>query len=804
MDADDALPRIRVLYAEDDPFDADLTRAHFEAAAPEFEIDLVRTGRDCLARLAEQRYDVLLLDNHLPDMDGIHVLRTIAVEHPRLPVVVTTSVGDEDLAVRVLQLGARDYVPKDGRYLERLPWVLATAMAEHHAVVQRQSERRWRRILYVEHDAADVDLTVAHLAEVAPHLHIDLTRSGPQALAFLAVTPFDLVLADLRLAGMSALELMHEAKVRGCGVPFIVVTGRGDEAAAVAALKLGAYDYIVKRDDYLTRLPYAIEHAIARCELAEANRRLERELEERRRLQQATAEALALTDTLQKQAPIGFAFLDAESRLHRVNDEFARLTGYPAGVHEGRTLHEIAPDLAQQAEPACRLALHGETALNVEITTRPPDNPTAERHFMIGAYPVRDTEQAVLGAGLVVAEITGRKQAEAALREHAVAMADLAKQKDEFLAMLSHELRNPLAPIRSAVEILGRAGASDETTAQARRVIERQVAHLARLVDDLLDVARIRTGRVDLKIEPLDLRRVISEALEEVSDLIDARHQRLETSLPAVPVTVRGDATRLVQVVTNLLSNAAKYTDDGGRIAIRLSTEEGQAELQVSDTGMGIPARLLPKIFDLFTQDERTLDRAHGGLGLGLTIVRRITELHGGTIGVRSAGRGQGSAFTIRLPLHVMSHPADVTRQPADLLTGYVAHDAPHAPRRCLVVEDNIDAARMVELALTLEGHEVRLALDGLDALELAGAFQPDVVILDIGLPRMNGYDTARAIRTLPGLSDVRIIGVTGYGQPADHERSQEAGFDTHLVKPVELDLLLEHVAAGRATSDRR
>ena len=795
MDADDARTRIRVLYAEDDPFDADLTKAHFEAAAPEFELDLVRTGGDCLARLADEPYDVLLLDNHLPDTDAIRVLRTVAVEHARLPVVVTTSVGDENLAVRVLQLGARDYVPKDGRYLDRLPAVLKSAIAEHRAEAQRQGERRWRRILYVERDASDADLTVAHLAEVAPHLRVDLTRSAPQALAFLAAAAFDLVLADLRLAGMSALELMHEAAARGCRVPFLVVTGRGDEHTAVAALKLGAYDYIVKRDDYLTRLPYAIEHAIARFELAEANGRLQRELEERQRLQQATAEALALTDTLQKQAPIAIAFMDARYGLHRVNDEFARLTGFPVPAHEGRTLHDVSPDLSQQAEPACRRAIHGETVLNVEISVRTAGDAGEERHFTASAYPVRDSEQVVLGAGLVVADITSRKRAEAALREHAAAMADLARQKDEFLAMLSHELRNPLAPIRTAVELLGRTGASAETIAHTQEVIERQVAHMARLVDDLLDVARIRTGRIDLKIEPLDLRGVVSEAIEEVSELVHARRHRLETSLPAAAVTIRGDATRLVQVVTNLLNNAAKYTDEGGTIDVRLVEEDGHAVLRVSDTGMGIPARLMPKIFDLFTQDDRTLDRAHGGLGLGLTIVRRITELHGGTVAVWSGGRGQGTEFTIRLPLHVISQPADDVRV-------RLARGGPPDPRRCLVVEDNIDAARMLELALTLEGHEVRLALDGRDAVEIAAAFEPDVVILDIGLPRMNGYETARAIRALPGLSDVRIVGVTGYGQPSDLERSHDAGFDTHLVKPVELDLLLEHVSAGRTSSE--
>jgi CheY-like chemotaxis protein/anti-sigma regulatory factor (Ser/Thr protein kinase) len=249
--------------------------------------------------------------------------------------------------------------------------------------------------------------------------------------------------------------------------------------------------------------------------------------------------------------------------------------------------------------------------------------------------------------------------------------------------------------------------------------------------------------------------------------------------------------TRLVQIFVNLLNNAAKYTDEGGYIRLTVEAQNGHAIVRVIDTGAGIPARLLSKVFDLFTQDDRTLDRAQGGLGLGLTLVRRIAELHGGTVAARSEGKGRGSEFVVKVPLARFQIAA--AAQSAE-----IAAPRSLAPMRCLVVDDNVDAAHMLELALKFEGHDVRLAFDGVDAVEAAAVYQPDAVVLDIGLPRMNGYDVARALRQLPGLADVIIVGVTGYGQERDRERSRDAGFDHHLVKPIDLEALLGALSGGR------
>jgi CheY-like chemotaxis protein/anti-sigma regulatory factor (Ser/Thr protein kinase) len=295
-----------------------------------------------------------------------------------------------------------------------------------------------------------------------------------------------------------------------------------------------------------------------------------------------------------------------------------------------------------------------------------------------------------------------------------------------------------------------------------------------------------------MDLRQVDLRTVIAEAIDSARPLLDARRHRLRVSVSDAPLTVRGDMTRLVQVLVNLLDNAAKYTDEGGDIEVAAMRQGAEAVMRVRDSGLGISPRLVPKIFELFTQDDRTLDRAQGGLGLGLTLVRRITELHGGRVEVYSEGRGRGSTFTITLPLVPSTEVAAPSRDDRDQPSGA-------GPMRCLVVEDNLDAAAMLKVALEFEGHTVQLAFDGLRAVEVATEFKPDAVLLDIGLPRMNGYDAARAIRQRPGLEDVIIIATTGYGQEADRHKSRDAGIDHHLVKPVQLDAVLKAMAAGRA-----
>jgi PAS domain S-box-containing protein len=368
------------------------------------------------------------------------------------------------------------------------------------------------------------------------------------------------------------------------------------------------------------------------------------------------------------------------------------------------------------------------------------------------------------------------------------ALRDADRRKDEFLAMLAHELRNPLAPIRNAAQVLKLVGSADAHQQWAREVIERQTQHLMRLVDDLLDVSRITQGKVTLAREPLELATILQRAVEASRPLIDARRHQLTVELPPDPVRLEGDLTRLVQVVGNLLNNAAKYTDEGGDLRLEGAQEDGEAVIRVRDNGMGVPADLLPHVFDLFTQADRSLDRSQGGLGIGLTLVRRLVELHGGRVEARSGGSGQGSEFIVRLPAEAPLGTA------AEAMAGAEGEPALPAPQglKILVVEDNVDSAEMMRFMLELAGHEVRTAYDGREALETARTFQPQAVLCDIGLPGMNGYEVAARLREQPAFQRTPLIALTGYGQEEARRRAEAAGFDHHLVKPVEPDALGE------------
>jgi signal transduction histidine kinase/PAS domain-containing protein len=384
-------------------------------------------------------------------------------------------------------------------------------------------------------------------------------------------------------------------------------------------------------------------------------------------------------------------------------------------------------------------------------------------------------------AGLAVAHARAYAEAERARQE-----AEQANRtKDEFLAMLGHELRNPLAPIVTAVHLMKMRRA--DLFERERTIIERQVRHLVTLVDDLLDVSRITRGKVELNREPVDLNDTVARALELAAPLIEQRKH--EVALELAPLLmVDGDAVRLSQVVANLLTNAAKYTAPGGHISVRAAHADGQVVLRVRDDGIGVEPELLPRVFELFVQGRQNLDRAGGGLGLGLAIVRSVVELHGGTVAVASEGEGRGSEFTIRLPRGVMRKRSSM---PAP------APGAPVATRsRVLVVDDNTDALHTLSDALRAHGHEVHTAEDAASALAVAEQTQPEIAVLDIGLPGMDGYELARRLRQLPGFASIKLVAVTGYGQASDKQRAHEAGFDDHLVKPVAL-------AALRAVLDR-
>ena len=410
------------------------------------------------------------------------------------------------------------------------------------------------------------------------------------------------------------------------------------------------------------------------------------------------------------------------------------------------------------------------------------DLPRDDRPDAVAEMHVTETEWEGEPAYLAsLRDVTERKRTEEALKE-------AGRRKDEFLAMLAHELRNPLAPIRNALHVMRLQRTESPDAAAAREIAERQVAHLTRLIDDLLDVSRVTKGRIVLHKQPLELSAVVALAVETSAPLIDAHRHELSVALPAEPIWVEADATRLGQVLANLLNNAAKYTDDGGRIALTVERDGNGVAIRLRDNGIGIEPEMLSRIYEPFAQADRSLDRSRGGLGIGLTLVRCLVELHGGTISARSAGLGRGSEFTVRLP--VIPAPAPAERD------GQVDRQARRGvPKRVLVVEDQADAGDLLGKVLQGWGHEVSIVHDGHAALEAAEGFQPDVILLDIGLPGMDGYEVAARLRARPDMQRTVLIAVTGYGQEEDRDRSQQAGFHRHLVKPVDPPILEELLA---------
>jgi len=357
------------------------------------------------------------------------------------------------------------------------------------------------------------------------------------------------------------------------------------------------------------------------------------------------------------------------------------------------------------------------------------------------------------------------------------------RAKDEFLAVLGHELRNPLSPIVTALELMRMRGG--DAFVRERAIIERQVRLLVRLVSDLLDMSRVSQQKLILHKRPTETIDVVFRAIEMSSPLVEQRGHRLTVKVPETGLRIEADETRLAQVIGNILNNAAKYTPERGRIEVTASRDDGHVVLRVRDSGIGIKAEVLSRIFDLFMQEERGRDRARGGLGIGLAIAKGLVELHGGSIRARSDGEGRGSEFVIRLPLAGVEAPAAEGARSTPL-------ENPGRGCRILVVDDNRDGAELLEEVFRALGHVTRLAFDGEDALQLARDFQPQIAFLDIGLPNMDGYELARALRALPGLARVRLVAVTGFGQEADRGRARDAGFDAHLVKPVEIDQINE------------
>jgi PAS domain S-box-containing protein len=495
-------------------------------------------------------------------------------------------------------------------------------------------------------------------------------------------------------------------------------------------------------------------------------------------------------------APDAVVIATPDGKIDQINAETERLFGYCRDELIGQPVEILMPERYRRQHTEHRAA----------YVARPSTRPMGTGLDLYGLrkngeeFPVEislsplPTEQGVLVAS-IIRDITAHRQLEAELRRRQRELEQAHHQKDEFLAMLAHELRNPLAPIPNAVQVLADFSPADADLQWARDVIERQVQHMTRLVDDLLDVSRINRGKIVLQNERLKLAQVVADAVEIARPHVEGRRHRLTISQPPEALWLEGDPTRLAQVLANLLNNAAKYMERGGHVWLTVEKEGEEAVVRVRDTGIGIAPEKLSDIFGLFTQLDRSLDRSQGGLGIGLTLARRLVEMHGGTIHASSDGPGQGSEFVVRLPTLV---PIKGVRESGGPSGPALA--AP-PPRRILIADDNEDFAEMTARLLRRKGgHEVTVVYDGPATLEVVQTFRPQVAFLDIGLPGINGYELVQRLRKLPGLEEALLVALTGYGQEEDRRRALAVGFDDHLTKPVRFDTL-QRLLAERAVA---
>ena len=654
------------------------------------------------------------------------------------------------------------------------------------------------------------NLTVLETVLNDPTYRLVRAGSADQALLALVVEEFALLILDIRMPDMTGFELakMIKERKKTARVPIIFLTAYyNEDQHALEGYGTGAVDYLHKPvNPVVLRSKVAVFADLHRknSEVAAANRALLSEVTERRRAEERLRE---LADTLEERVTERTeALRESETRM-RLAQDAARIGTFDWNVRTGEyvwtpeleAMYGLPPGGFGGTQAAWERLLHADdraeavrlverafdTGLPVEGEWRVPW-PDGSVHWLMCRFQVfKSAAGAPLRMTGVNIDITRRKQAEEVLRAS-------DRQKNEFLSMLAHELRNPLAPIRNATEVLKQCGSDATRLRWAHGVIDRQLAHLVRLVDDLLDVSRITLGKIRLSVEPTELETVIGQAVEAVRPLIDKFGHNLEVTLPPRPVHLRGDPTRLVQVFVNLLTNAAKYTEGGGQIRLTAARTDPAAEpgivpsvrVRVRDTGIGIAPDLLPSVFDLFTQASRSLDRSQGGLGVGLTLVRRLVELHGGTVEAHSDGLGRGSEFTVTLPVSDAQAADDRPATPEQLESG-----SGPGSLRVAVIDDNVDGAESLADLIRLLGHEVRIAHDGIAGIGLVRDLEPDIVLLDIGLPGMDGYEVARRLRRDVG-TRAALVTLSGYGREEDRALSREAGCKQHFVKPVDLGTL--------------
>ena len=736
-----------ILVVEDDPGTATLQRRRLERAG--FRVEVASDVDRAIEVLTRNTVALVVMDYRLGQSTGLDLNRRIRAVGFEVPVIIVSGAIDEPTVIEAIRAGVKDVVVKGTDYLDYLPDAVRGVLNQAAAVPERLlPEQRRTRVLVLEDDEGVATLERKRLERAG--YAVDVVSTPAEALEKIRGGRIHLALLDLRLEGnQSGLDVYEQVRAEGLDVPAILVTAFPDHAAAIRALRAGIRDFVPKSAEFLDYLPTAVDRVIAQV-------RVEHKLVESE-LRLASIIGTAMD---------AIVMCDEQLRIILFNRSAEQMFECPAADALLKPLANYIPDL--DLVPGTE---DGGIQRRVELEALRKAGDRIPVELSISDVAVHGRRLFTV----IARDITERKRTEAELRE-----AD--HRKDVFLGMLAHELRNPLAAITTAVEVLHRSAPADAQ--RMTNVIRRQTSGLARMVDDLLDVSRVTLGKIQLADEPLILGETVARAVDSVRDAALRAGLTIELSVPPEPVWLVGDATRLEQVLTNLLTNAIKFTPAGGRIAISAGREGAEAIIRVRDTGVGIERALLPKVFDLFVQGDTSLDRSKSGLGIGLALVRQVVQLHGGRVSASSAGPGAGSEFVVHLPAAPEDAPAE---QEASKRTAVTRNQLD-----VVVVDDHPDLADCVAMLVETFGHRSAAFYSGREALAHARREAPDVMLVDIGMPEMTGYELARALRSDPATAGIRLVALTGYGRDEDRARVFDAGFDVHLTKPVGDDRLRE------------
>ena len=769
--------RARILIADDNQDMRGYVRSLLER---EYVVETCADGQDALEAVRRNPPDLLLSDVMMPRLDGFALLKTIRAEDAirHVPVILLSARAGEEARIEGLQAGADDYLVKPfsaNELLARVRNHIEQARERQQATLELREREEYFRSLVNASPAMFWTTDENHQCTFLSQRWFDYTGRSPEQ--------------DL---GRGWMELIHPDDAVAVGEAYTAACDRNRPFSIDYRLRdrVGAYRWVIDAGAPRFGNGGALLGYIGTVI----------DVHERRLLQDRFA-------NVTRASGIGVWYADSPLSTMQANAQLRTQFALPADglVPVSQFYQRVHPDDRARLEDEFQRAMVEGEGYEAEFRVAPAPGQTTPRWIRMIAWSQHNEQGGMIHFDGVTLDITDQKSGESELRSKAGELSQANQAQREFLVTLAHELRNPLAPIRSGLEMMRAEELARDEIERIRAMMERQVGHLVHLVDDLLDLARIARGKEVLVFGPADLNRIVRNAVELSTPLIDARHHRLKISVSDHAPPLWLDAQRIAQVIGNLLNNAAKYTPEHGAIELRAAVADGELTVSVSDNGVGIPAEALGSVFDMFTQVPGSEGQAQGGLGIGLNLVRRLTELHGGKVSAHSAGAGRGSTFTLHLPVMLPAMQAVLAAQtpPAAPVAAPALQrvDAASATSmRVLVVDDNVDAAETLSALFEIKGHQVQTVHDGIDAIGRAQTFLPHVVFLDIGLPGMNGYDVARALRSQKALDGVVLVALTGWGTDADRLKSGEAGFDHHLTKPVSFDEIVRLMSnlAGR------